>query len=287
LVLILYFLILAPALCSAYTIENLETDFYIFEKNLVVDTEIKFTEIIQELEWVVPEDAGTISVYVDGSKANFTKINNKLHIAMPPRDNLKISYVTSEFIEAENFLISFVAPTDIQNLKFSLILPEEATLKKPIKEDTITTGSIYPKPSSTTTDGRSLIFIWSKQDMKKGDELSIFASYKLKRGYAFIILVLMALLIITAIAAILIYKKKPKIKEKIIKEDLIEKHLKEDEEIIVNILKKRENKACEQGTIRIISGFSKATLSRLLKELEDRKVIKKEKRGKKNIIFLK
>jgi len=64
-----------------------------------------------------------------------------------------------------------------------------------------------------------------------------------------------------------------------------EKHLKEDEKQIVNILKQREGKA-EQGTLRIVSGFPKSTLSRILKELEERNIIYKEKRGKKNMIFL-
>ncbi|MFO8016290.1 MAG: hypothetical protein R6U32_04245 [Candidatus Woesearchaeota archaeon] len=65
-----------------------------------------------------------------------------------------------------------------------------------------------------------------------------------------------------------------------------EGHLKEDEEQVVNILKQREGRV-EQGTLRIITGFSKAKLSGLLKELEDRKIVHKEKRGKKNLVFLK
>jgi len=64
-----------------------------------------------------------------------------------------------------------------------------------------------------------------------------------------------------------------------------EKHLKEDENQIVNILKQREGKS-EQGTLRIVSGFPKSTLSRILKELEERNIIYKEKRGKKNMVFL-
>ena len=64
-----------------------------------------------------------------------------------------------------------------------------------------------------------------------------------------------------------------------------EKHLKEDEKQIVNILKTREGK-CEQGTLRVVSGMPKSSLSRVLKELEERNIIYKEKRGKKNMVFL-
>ena len=88
-----------------------------------------------------------------------------------------------------------------------------------------------------------------------------------------------------------IMKRKPKHvikKEEVIieKEYDIEKHLKEDEEQIITILRNKEG-SCEQGTLRVITGFSKATLSRLLSELEARNVIHKEKRGKKNLVFLK
>ncbi len=69
-------------------------------------------------------------------------------------------------------------------------------------------------------------------------------------------------------------------------EDEVEKHLKEEERVIVRLLRQREGR-CEQGTLCMISGFSKATLSRLLSELEERGIVYKEKKGKKNIVHLK
>ena len=83
-------------------------------------------------------------------------------------------------------------------------------------------------------------------------------------------------------------KKKAKMPEprKPEKELDILKHLKEDEQQIIRILEQKEG-SCEQGTLRIITDFSKAHLSRLLMELESRKIIHKEKKGKKNIVYLK
>ena len=65
----------------------------------------------------------------------------------------------------------------------------------------------------------------------------------------------------------------------------VEKYLKEDEKTVVNILRQRDG-ICSQSTLRIVGNFSKATLSRLLVELEQRNVIRKEKRGKKNLVIL-
>lgn len=66
----------------------------------------------------------------------------------------------------------------------------------------------------------------------------------------------------------------------------MERHLKEDERLVVEVLKAKQSR-CSQGTLRISTNFSKAKLSRLLKELEDRKIIVREKEGKKNLVYLK
>ena len=65
----------------------------------------------------------------------------------------------------------------------------------------------------------------------------------------------------------------------------LDRYLKEDERNVLNILRQRGG-VCSQSTLRIAGDFSKATLSRLLKELEERNIIKKEKRGKKNLVIL-
>ena len=65
-----------------------------------------------------------------------------------------------------------------------------------------------------------------------------------------------------------------------------EHYLKDEERQIVNVLRQREG-SCEQGTLRVVTGMPKSTLSRILKELEDRNIIYKEKRGKKNITITK
>ncbi|HLC46619.1 MAG TPA: hypothetical protein VJI75_02655 [Candidatus Nanoarchaeia archaeon] len=66
----------------------------------------------------------------------------------------------------------------------------------------------------------------------------------------------------------------------------VDKFLKEDERQIVSILRQREG-ICSQATLRVVGNFSKANLSRLLSELEQRNILVKEKRGKKNLVILK
>ena len=68
-------------------------------------------------------------------------------------------------------------------------------------------------------------------------------------------------------------------------DDDAERYLKEEEKLIYKILKSREGQ-CEQGTLLVITQFSKAYLSRLLSEMEARGIIEKYQKGRKNIIRL-
>lgn len=66
----------------------------------------------------------------------------------------------------------------------------------------------------------------------------------------------------------------------------VDRYLKEDERIVINVLRMKHN-SCSQATLRVVTDFSKARLSRILSELEERGVVYKEQAGRKNIITLK
>ena len=65
----------------------------------------------------------------------------------------------------------------------------------------------------------------------------------------------------------------------------VDRYLKEDERIIINVLRMKHN-SCSQATLRVVTDFSKARLSRILSELEQRGIIFKDASGRKNIITL-
>ena len=144
-----------------------------------------------------------------------------------------------------------------------------------------------------------MIFVWKRNDLAKDDELSVFVQYK-PEGLSSSDLVWIVVLVVLAFLAYHYRKewrfkqliKRPKKEIKMPqpprkkKEPNILKHLKEEEQQIIRVLQQKEGK-CEQGTLRVVTDFSKAHLSRLLMELEARKIIHKEKKGKKNLVFLK
>ena len=283
------FLLLISTVCA---LESYNIKYNIIDSNVVVQSIINFTQgMTGTISLSIPPDATTIEVYLDDVKTDAEVRDGLVIINLDAIQQIKLSYVTSAYIDKSNFLLSKIIEYDADFLEITLILPEEAILRKPITD---ATGSIYPRPDKATTDGRSLIFVWERTDVKAGDEISLFVMYKTRR---IDIPIPMSVVVIVFIIGLVIYfyytkkvaKKEVKKIKKVRKKETepkILKHLKEDEQQIVRILKQRK-RSCEQGTLRVITDFSKAHLSRLLMELEARKIIYKEKRGKKNIIFLK
>ncbi len=280
LILILFILLFSS---PAYAvIKDFDLEFSIVYNTVHVDNTILFDN---KTNYTIklPSDAKAISLWLEDVLQE-KEISDKEFSIFTKK--ARISYLTKEYLDRQNFLIDLTFPDDIKNLSIRLVLPEDTKLSKPVDYATLTSNAVFPKPTRLETDGQRLIVTWEKNDVKKGDSMSILVMFKREISSLFWIIPLLVLVV--ALAAYIIFKK-PRIKkvvEKITIKAEIEKHLKDDEAQIMRILKQREGK-CEQGTLRVITGFSKAKLSGILKELEERKIIYKEKRGKKNLVFLK
>ncbi|MBU0535676.1 MAG: hypothetical protein KKE20_01830 [Nanoarchaeota archaeon] len=290
------FLLSSPV--HAQSIDEYSLSFHLAYGNTVVEETMIFKEPVSgNILLNLPSNRQGLLVKVDGNTITQDISGNILNLKLVSSKEVEINYVSDDFIEGNDFIAAFKAPDDISNLTVSVTLPENAVLVKPLSDSTVQSGSAYPKPSSSTTDGQSISLIWTFHDLNKDDEKSFFVMYQNQTSYSYLIGIIILLIIIVAGFVSYLFLRKTREAEKTVDKiaekpaehtpdrGAFEKHLKEDEEQIVNILKQRENK-CEQGTLRVITGFSKAKLSGLLKELEDRKIIHKEKRGKKNLVFL-
>lgn len=284
-------------LCLIYTASatDYSVDFNIVEGKVLVSSEINYDyQKYVELNLDIPKDAKAVSLYLDDKPTTPIIQDDKLII----KDNVKkisFNFLTKEILGDDEFLVS-LSLLEADKLSISLVLSEGYVLQKPVEEKTLTSDAVYPKPTSITSDGQRIKLIWERSNIKQGDDFSIFVKFKKETNYALIVSgVLFVIVVLFFVAKILMTKEKPVKREekketkqetKQGEEKEILKHLKEDEEIVVNVLKQRDGQ-CEQGTLRVVTGFPKATLSRILKELDDRKIIYKEKRGKKNLVFLK
>ena len=284
---IIFFVLLL--LNTSLAAESESIKFSIVKNSIVVEDNIDFG-VKKQFLLGLPDDARGISLYLDDSPADYKDyaINNKISASA---QKVKASYVTSKFMHDNNFLIDLSLIEDTKRLTVTLISDEEQLLEKPIEYETMSSNAIFPKPTTVTSDGRRLYIIWERQNVKVKDILSFFVIFEKKTGSIFLILSIVIMIMLALI--LFFYLRKPKIKTKVrvikkVKQvkTPIEKYLKEDEEQIVNILKQRGGQ-CEQGTLVVVTGFSKAKLSSLIKELEERNIVYKEQKGKKNVIYLK
>ncbi len=273
---------------SEYTIEN--------DKVLIIHT----VSNASSLALSIPKDAEGISVSGNGIAVPYEIIQQGLRKQLGIAGNyseLKVSYISKELIEQpkNTFFVEEVQVLDSE-LWISVTLPEKAVLVEPLFDGF---GSVYPKPSSVDTDGRTIRFHWQTKTAENTFPLLVEYSTG-KQDNTFVILTALGIVAISGVSAFFFLRKKktssvpyPPIKEKVIENEKKEKnvknielHLKEDEKAVINVLKLK-NGSTSQGTLRIATGFSKATLSRLIMELEARNIVLKEKKGKKNLIILK
>ncbi len=290
------FLMLFFTLSSAMSLAVIKEDrfdFLLQEKEVQLTRETVFSEpVSRTIDLGLPEDASKVAVWLDDQPVSFSN-----PFILQGVSKIKLVYSTKDFLDQNDFFVNMNTHETIERLQVSLTLVEGYELKLPVKED-LGSGSVYPKPSKVTSDGKKIKISWDREEFKPEDEFSILVVFKEKTnvwfwgGIAFILLgVLFGLRrILLGFVGLRKNSKEVHIRdENPIKEKTeldISEHLKEEENQVIQILKNKEG-SCEQGTIRFIGNFSKAKLSRILSELEARNVIYKEIKGNKNLIHLK
>jgi len=271
-----------------------QINMYIAYNKVLVESRMLFSaKQTTNFSIELPYDARDITNKVDNFEYPAILDFNKLLFFLKENKYVMYSYITDELLEGDSFIASLDVPFDTEQMLIELELPEKAVLEKPMRNGAVSGSAVYPRPKALETDGRVIMVVWEFNDLKKGDELAFYVKFKKPfRYFVHTIIAIIGVLVIILAVMYAVFRRKTKkpspsiVVEQFKEEKDIEKHLKEDEEQIVNILKLKEGQ-CEQGTLRVATGFSKAKLSGLLKELEERKIIHKEKRGKKNLVFLK
>ena len=275
--LIMLFLILQLATAVTY-----EHEFNIKNNNVDILINIDFDYATNfNFNLNLPDDFNNVKVLLDNDEKIFL-INNNIAVINGTAKNLKISYFSSEYLESakKNYFTAEVTSLLDGELQIKVILPEGAVLDKPFKNN-LEEASIYPEPDKIETNGKNLIITWN-YDTNKNEDFPLFITYNEKKfNYIYLIISL-----IIIVFALFLFRRKKIIKIKTVKVDDVEKHLKEEEKIIIDILKQKQG-SCTQATLVTLTNMSKASLSRILNELQARNIILKEKKGNKNLITLK
>jgi predicted transcriptional regulator len=131
---------------------------------------------------------------------------------------------------------------------------------------------VSPQPSNSYLERGRQVFVWKLEDVD-GFEATIVANSLVSYRNIFL-----GAFVFVALAILLVFFK---IRRKKVSPKLIE-----SEQVIVDVLK-QQKKSIKQKELQRKTGFSKARLSRILNNLEERGVISKTPWGRTNLIELK
>ena len=277
-IIFLFFGIILIFLAFAGTISavNIETDYYISQEKVLVR---HFLDSTSDLELRLPKDFSNLEINSEYKLEEFSKY---YLIKINSANNLSISYLTQSMIDKSKDRYSFVSRNylnESQNVR--LVLPESAIL--------LEEGLIFPEPDLISSDGRSIILTW-----KDYNEKQIIVDYEFLDDNNLIYYLIFGFLTLIFLMYILFERKKYKkrlkkvqIKNKTeISKEGFTKNLFEDEKKIVEyLLNKKGNESWTKEILKDLE-ISKVKLSRKLRSLEQKEIIKRIPYGNENRIRL-
>lgn len=149
------------------------------------------------------------------------------------------------------------------------------------KGSVVSLNEAYPGGYYTGSNGQNIELIWRFYNVSIQDPIAFFVKIEdteafYKRGLAFFILIV--IILASSVGFWFYYKKKNKNK--------FESHLMESEKKVIEELKKAEKNEMWQKHLLLNTGFSKAKLSRVIRDLESRNLVRKVPYGNTNKIGL-
>jgi hypothetical protein len=195
---------------------------------------------------------------------------------------INIEYNSDQSLEDKGnynlFSDSYRIFMDTKTLSIIVKLPEGSGLKEPIE------NSYSPADALKGSDGRKLFVNWLKNDLKQGERFDVSIAFESFNGIvpsSFPVEGAIATVIIIIVSSIFFYRiywSKRYLK-------LVIPILKEDEKIIFKTLMKHGNGVKQKIIVRD-SGYSKAKVSKVLNSLRERGILKLERTGRTNKVYI-
>jgi uncharacterized membrane protein len=269
-------------LAKAYEIEKYEIYFSILE-NLEVKEEISiiFRGELNEtiLNYLVVGDVSNLRINSLEKELDYElkKTENKYQIKIYVPSKTKqilISFITKDLIFArENnyqFFSSFDPPENTKEIDIKISLPRGYV---------VYTEQIFPSEVNKTTDGEKIYLSWTFRDRDEEIPISVkfYNPYEQRYKDNKLILLIFIVPMIFLIYTIFFYRKK-------MKEEFL-KGFSEDEIKVIEFLMNK--KISYQNRIEKEFKFSRAKMTRIIKKLEGKKLVEKERIGRTNKIFWK
>ncbi len=188
---------------------------------------------------------------------------------------------TREMEKRVHFNANIKTPQEVEKMVLKAVLQKGYVL---IEEPQGPTTMVPYSPSDGVqgSDGRRIFVEWSRENVKKGEGIDVSLTYERiapqVSGNQNMIFLFIGILILLIIFLLLGLRNRSA-------KEMDMSILKDDEKRVMEILKERGG-MCKQRVIVRETDFSKAKVSRLIKDLEERKLIRTEKEGRTNRIYV-
>lgn len=184
---------------------------------------------------------------------------------------------TSKLIKT--FSYSFPMTDIVKKFDLTLKLPLGAAI---VKEDTLNKTGLKPfKPENGTegSDGRRIFVQWVFNNPELGKTIETSVIYEQIFGLTQILIIAVAVIVAAfMISVVLLFKKKNKIEQ-------VLPVLNENERKVMQVILSSKDWVDQRKIVKEVD-FSKSKVSRIIKDLEQRGLIKTEKRGRANKVML-
>jgi len=276
------FLVVLATLFISLQVSFAKIDYFGIDAQIIDDSNanIKFTihktkEFSFRFYGNIKNISSNVNCIVDGElisckSENATAINIQI-----------LSDIVAKVGNTYNFNIQLELKDDVSRVTSLVTLP----IGMIIKDE----NDIFPSGYRTLSNGRNILVYWELENVSSTQPLVFRVKYQsiqpspeiFNKFYLLILLLLIALFFVALYA----FKKRKVIVKKIVRvrpEKIVMEVLDEYEKKVYEIVK--EAGKIRQNEIVAKTGFSKARVSRVLKSLAEKKLVKVEKRGRTNIV---
>ncbi len=183
------------------------------------------------------------------------------------KNMLTLNFVTEEAVKKVDGKFRFSAnygflPTD--KIFVLIRLPQSAVLSEEVVNE-----SYFPRDGGILSDGKHIMVFWEESDVEsKSQQFSV--SYAFPLGIPSYVIISLTIIVIIAMVGVVVYARK---KQKPV--EVVTSVLNQDEKTIADILQRNEGRALQKVLVKD-SGFSKAKVSRLVKDMKSRGMVEIE-----------
>ncbi len=198
------------------------------------------------------------------------------------KNMLKLSFSTKDSVKKVDgkyqFSINYGISIPVKRMFALIRLPENGILAEEPAN-----ASYLPEDGGILTDGKHIMVYWERLDLNPDEGLQFSVMYNMPVVLSSFLIVILTFIVIIVMVGLVVYIKRGTRKP----EEIVSSVLNKDEKTIVDLLNRHGGNAVQKILVRE-TDFSKAKVSRLVKNLKERGVIEIEPvSGRENRVILK